>query len=40
MLGPILFAATGSIVLGVVPDTAVFLRIVRLVVSGVTGVSV
>jgi formate hydrogenlyase subunit 3/multisubunit Na+/H+ antiporter MnhD subunit len=40
MLGPILFAATGSIVLGIVPDTAVFLRIVRLVVAGATGVSV
>ncbi|ELZ25805.1 monovalent cation/H+ antiporter subunit D [Halosimplex carlsbadense 2-9-1] len=40
MLGPILFAATGSVVLGIVPDAAVFLRIVRLVVSGVTGVSV
>jgi formate hydrogenlyase subunit 3/multisubunit Na+/H+ antiporter MnhD subunit len=40
MLGPILFAATGSVVLGIVPDAAVFLRIVRLIVSGVTGVSV
>ena len=40
MLGPICFAATGSVVLGIVPDAAVFLRIVRLVVSGVTGVSV
>jgi NADH-quinone oxidoreductase subunit L/multicomponent Na+:H+ antiporter subunit D len=40
MLGPILFAAVGSVVLGVVPDAAVFLRIVRLVVAGVTGVSV
>jgi formate hydrogenlyase subunit 3/multisubunit Na+/H+ antiporter MnhD subunit len=40
MLGPILFAATGSLVLGVVPDTAVFLRIVRLIVAGATGVSV
>jgi NADH-quinone oxidoreductase subunit L/multicomponent Na+:H+ antiporter subunit D len=40
MLGPILFAAAGSIVLGVVPDTAVFLRVVRLIVAGVTGVSV
>ncbi|WP_136588759.1 cation:proton antiporter [Salinigranum halophilum] len=40
MLGPILFAATGSLVLGIVPDTAVFLRIVRLVVAGATGVSV
>jgi len=40
MLGPILFAAAGSIVLGVVPDTAIFLRVVRLIVAGVTGVSV
>ncbi|PSP33686.1 cation:proton antiporter [Halobacteriales archaeon QH_10_67_22] len=40
MLGPILFAAAGSVVLGVVPDTAVFLRVVRLIVAGVTGVSV
>ncbi|EMA42630.1 monovalent cation/H+ antiporter subunit D, partial [Halococcus saccharolyticus DSM 5350] len=40
MLGPILFAMTGSIVLGVVPDTAVFLQIVRLIVENVTGVVV
>ena len=40
MLAPILFAAAGSVVLGVVPDAAVFLRIVRLVVSLVTGVSI
>lgn len=40
MLGPILFAAAGSVVLGIVPDSAVFLRIVRLIVSSVTGVSV
>lgn len=40
MLGPILFVASGSIVLGLVPDTAVFLRIVRLIVVGVTGVGV
>jgi formate hydrogenlyase subunit 3/multisubunit Na+/H+ antiporter MnhD subunit len=40
MLGPILFAATGSVVLGIVPDTAVFLRIVRLIVESVTGVAV
>jgi len=40
MLAPILFAAAGSVVLGIVPDAAVFLRIVRLVVTGVTGVSV
>ncbi len=29
LLGPILFAAAGSVVLGVVPDTAVFLQLVR-----------
>ncbi|MFB6143492.1 MAG: proton-conducting transporter membrane subunit, partial [Halorientalis sp.] len=40
VLAPILFAAAGSVVLGVVPDAAVFLRVVRLVVSLVTGVSV
>ncbi|MDS0293325.1 cation:proton antiporter [Halogeometricum luteum] len=40
MLGPILFAMTGSILLGIVPDAAVFLRIVRLIVEGVTGVAV
>jgi formate hydrogenlyase subunit 3/multisubunit Na+/H+ antiporter MnhD subunit len=40
MLGPILFTMIGSIVLGIVPDTAVFLRIVRLIVEGVTGVVV
>ncbi|GAB7011997.1 cation:proton antiporter [Halolamina salina] len=40
MLGPILFAATGSVVLGIVPDTAVFLRIVRLIVAATTGVNV
>jgi hypothetical protein len=40
MLGPILFAMTGSIVLGIVPDSAVFLRIVRLIVENVTGVVV
>jgi formate hydrogenlyase subunit 3/multisubunit Na+/H+ antiporter MnhD subunit len=40
MLGPILFAAVGSIVLGIVPDSAVFLRIVRLIVENVTGVAV
>jgi multicomponent Na+:H+ antiporter subunit D len=36
MLGPILFAAAGSVVLGVVPDAAVFLRIVREIVSAAT----
>ena len=40
MLGPILFAATGSLVLGIAPDAAVFLRIVRLIVAGATGVTV
>jgi NADH-quinone oxidoreductase subunit L/multicomponent Na+:H+ antiporter subunit D len=40
MLGPILVAATGSVVLGIVPDGAVFLRVVRLVVETVTGVAV
>jgi formate hydrogenlyase subunit 3/multisubunit Na+/H+ antiporter MnhD subunit len=40
MLGPILFAMAGSIVLGIVPETAVFLRIVRVIVENVTGVVV
>ncbi|WP_430505094.1 cation:proton antiporter [Haloparvum sp. PAK95] len=40
MLGPILAAATGSLVLGVVPHTAVFLRIVELIVANATGVAV
>ena len=40
MLGPICFAALGSIALGVVPDAAVFLDVVRLVVENVTGVVV
>jgi formate hydrogenlyase subunit 3/multisubunit Na+/H+ antiporter MnhD subunit len=40
MLGPILFAMAGSVVLGIAPGTAVFLRIVRLVVTSVTGVAV
>ena len=38
MLGPICFAALGSVVLGIVPGLAVFLRIVLLVVENVTGV--
>ena len=38
MVAPILFAAAGSVVLGIVPDAAVFLQIVRAVVEGVTGV--
>jgi NADH-quinone oxidoreductase subunit L/multicomponent Na+:H+ antiporter subunit D len=40
MLGPILFAMTGSVVLGVVPDVAVFLELATHVVSAVTGVNV
>ncbi|MFC6836240.1 cation:proton antiporter [Halomarina ordinaria] len=40
MLGPILVAAGGSVVLGVVPYTAVFLRLVQGIVTAVTGVSV
>jgi NADH-quinone oxidoreductase subunit L/multicomponent Na+:H+ antiporter subunit D len=40
MLGPILAAATGAIVLGIVPGRAVFLRLVELIVAGATGVSV
>jgi len=40
MVGPILAAAAGAVVLGVVPDAAVFLRLVRLVVTAATGVSV
>ena len=36
MLGPILLIATGAIVLGVVPDTAVFLDLIDAVASGVT----
>jgi multicomponent Na+:H+ antiporter subunit D len=40
MLGPILFAAAGSVVLGVVPDTAVFLQVVREIVAGATALGV
>jgi len=40
MLGPILFAAAGAIVLGIVPDAAVFLQVVVDVVAEVTGVTV
>ncbi len=40
MLGPILFAAAGSVALGVVPDAAVFLQLVREVVEVTMGVSV
>lgn len=39
MIGPILAAATGSIVLGIVPHTAIFLRLVEVIVASVTGVS-
>ncbi|MCD2201130.1 monovalent cation/H+ antiporter subunit D family protein [Halobacterium sp. KA-4] len=38
ILGPILFAAAGSVVLGVVPDTAVFLQLVRDVANTAVGV--
>jgi formate hydrogenlyase subunit 3/multisubunit Na+/H+ antiporter MnhD subunit len=40
MLGPILAAMTGSVVLGLVPHTAVFLRIVDAIVSSVLTVGV
>jgi NADH-quinone oxidoreductase subunit L/multicomponent Na+:H+ antiporter subunit D len=40
MLGPILAAAAGAVVLGVVPDAAVFLQVVVDVVESVTGVTV
>jgi formate hydrogenlyase subunit 3/multisubunit Na+/H+ antiporter MnhD subunit len=36
MLGPILLVAAGAIVLGVVPDTAVFLDLIDVVAEGVT----
>jgi NADH-quinone oxidoreductase subunit L/multicomponent Na+:H+ antiporter subunit D len=39
MLGPVLLVAAGSVVLGIVPDAAVFLRVVRLIVALVTGVA-
>ncbi|MFC7027681.1 proton-conducting transporter membrane subunit [Halomicroarcula sp. GCM10025324] len=38
MLAPILTAATLSLLLGIVPDTAVFLRIVEAIVTGLPGV--
>jgi NADH-quinone oxidoreductase subunit L/multicomponent Na+:H+ antiporter subunit D len=38
MLGPILTAATLSLLLGIVPRIAVFLRIVETVVGGLPGV--
>jgi NADH-quinone oxidoreductase subunit L/multicomponent Na+:H+ antiporter subunit D len=40
MLGPILAAMTGAVLIGVIPETAVFLRLVDLIVEGATGVSV
>ena len=40
MLGPVLAAATGSVVLGLVPYAAVFLRLVDIVVSAATTVGV
>ncbi len=38
MLGPILTAASLSVLLGVVPRTAVFLRIIETVVGSLPGV--
>jgi NADH-quinone oxidoreductase subunit L/multicomponent Na+:H+ antiporter subunit D len=38
ILGPILVVTLGAVVLGVVPESAVFLRIVRVVVASTTGV--
>ncbi|CQH51685.1 Mrp-type sodium/proton antiporter system subunit D1 [Halobacterium hubeiense] len=40
VLAPILFAAAGSVVLGVVPDAAVFLQLVREVADAAVGVMV
>ncbi|GAB3311677.1 monovalent cation/H+ antiporter subunit D family protein [Haloplanus rallus] len=40
MLGPILAAMVGAVLIGVVPETAVFLRLVDVIVEGATGVSV
>ncbi|WP_338738820.1 proton-conducting transporter membrane subunit [Haloplanus salilacus] len=40
ILGPILAAMTGAVLIGVIPETAVFLRLVDVVVEGATGVSV
>ncbi|WP_248896569.1 proton-conducting transporter membrane subunit [Haloplanus halobius] len=37
MLGPILAAMTGAVVLGVIPRTAVFLRLVEVIVAAATG---
>ena len=38
MLGPICATATGSLLLGIVPSTAVFLRIVETAVGSLPGV--
>ncbi|MDL0126826.1 cation:proton antiporter [Halobacterium salinarum] len=40
LIGPVVFAAFGSIVLGVIPDTAVFLSLVRTVVDTATAMGV
>ncbi len=40
MIAPITLLAVGALVLGVVPDLAVFLELVRFIVEGVTGVTV
>ncbi|SDZ81156.1 multisubunit sodium/proton antiporter, MrpD subunit [Haloplanus vescus] len=40
MLGPILAAMTGAVVLGVIPRTAVFLRLIEVIVAAATGVHV
>ncbi|MDH5020724.1 proton-conducting transporter transmembrane domain-containing protein [Halobacterium rubrum] len=40
VVAPILFAAAGSVVLGVVPDAAVFLQVVREIVAGATAMGV
>ncbi|MFW6017839.1 MAG: cation:proton antiporter [Halapricum sp.] len=40
MLGPILATATGSLIIGIVPANAVFLRIVRTIVENLPGVIV
>jgi NADH-quinone oxidoreductase subunit L/multicomponent Na+:H+ antiporter subunit D len=40
MLGPIIAAATGAFLLGVVPHAAVFLQIVQRIVSDLPGVAI
>jgi NADH-quinone oxidoreductase subunit L/multicomponent Na+:H+ antiporter subunit D len=40
MLGPILAAMAGAVVLGIAPGTAVFLRLVKVIVAAATGVTV